>query len=149
MDTAVTMPGFRHHCAIQVRWGDMDALGHVNNAKFLTYMEQGRLQYVNELNLWGGGRSKLGMILARVEIDFKLPLFASDDVHVFTRCVQFGRSSFKTEQWIARRKDEQLEVAAQAILTIVVYDYEQQKSAPIPEGWRALVKAYEVAPLQE
>lgn len=138
--------GFHHHYPLQVRWSDMDALGHVNNARFLTYLEQARIHYVNELNLWGGTTDRLGVIIARVEIDFKLPLFASDDVHVFTRCARLGKRSFDTEQWVARHKGEQLEVAARAVITVVVYDYRSNQSAPIPDEWRALIKAYEVAP---
>ena len=149
MDSEVTLPGFRHQCAVRVRWGDEDALGHVNNAKFLTYMEEGRIQYVNDLKLWAGDRSRLGMILARIEVDFRLPLFAGDELYVFTRATHFGRSSFKIDQWITRHKDNQLEIAAQGVLTIVVYDYELGKSAPIPDEWRAIIKAYEIAPPQE
>ncbi len=91
--TTITAPeGFRHQYAIQVRWGDMDALGHVNNAVYLTYLEQARVDYTRrELKLWDGAAGKIGLIMARVEIDFKLPLFAGDDVHVFTRMVRLGQ----------------------------------------------------------
>jgi acyl-CoA thioesterase FadM len=89
------------------------------------------------------------LIIARVEIDFKLPLFATDDVHSFTRCVRLGSRSLVTEQLVARRKGEQYEIAARGMITIVVYDYSANQSAPIPAEWRALVKAYEVAPPAE
>lgn len=141
--------GFRHHYPLQVRWSDMDALGHVNNARFLTYMEQARIHYVNSMRLWDGTTDKLGLIIARVEIDFKLPLFAADDVHVFTRTARLGKRSIVTEQLIARRKDDQYETAARGVITIVVYDYSANQSAPIPTEWRALVSAYEVVPPEE
>src|SRR5262249_22727502 len=71
MDSITAPEGFRHHQPIQVRWGDMDAFGHVNNAVFLTYIEHARIQYARGLDLWGGGRGSLGMILAHIEMDFK------------------------------------------------------------------------------
>ncbi len=149
--TTITPPGgFRHHYPIQVRWGDMDALGHVNNAVYLTYLEQARVDYTRrELGLWDGAAGKLGLIMARVEIDFKLPLFAGDDVHVFTRSARLGRSSGVTEQLIARAKDDQLEIASRALITIVVYDYANNKPTPIPDEWRERIKAYEIVPPAE
>ena len=150
METIAPPEGFRHHLPVQVRWGDMDALGHVNNAVYLTYLEQARVDHLRrELGLWDGQTGTIGVILARVEIDFKLPLFAGDDVHVFTRCARLGNRSLETEQVVARRKDDQLEVVARGMITIVVYDYSANQSAPIPAEWRDLVKAYEVTPPNE
>lgn len=148
MMTTITPPeGFRHHYAIQVRWGDMDALGHVNNAVYLTYLEQARVDYTRRgLRLWDGKPGEIGLIMARVEIDFKLPLFAGDDVHVFTRITRFGRTSFTTEQRIMRGGENGLELAAHALVTVVVYDYAAGKPTPIPDVWRSLIKAYEPAP---
>jgi acyl-CoA thioester hydrolase len=149
MDSIIPPQGFRHHYPLQVRWSDMDALGHVNNARFLTYMEQARIHYISGIRLWDGVGDKLGLIIARVEIDFRLPLFATDDVHIFTRCVRLGNRSLATEQLVARRKGDQYEIAAQGMITIVVYDYTANQSAPIPPAWRALVKEYEPVPPEE
>jgi acyl-CoA thioester hydrolase len=146
---SLVLPGFRHHFPLQVRWGDMDALGHVNNAVFLTYLETARLNYVQTLGLRDGRADRPGLILAKIVIEFKTPLFAADDVHVFTRVTRLGGRSFETEQVIARLKAGRLDTAAQAATTVVVYDYAAGKSTPIPDEWRALVKAYEVAPPQE
>ncbi len=128
---------FRHRYPIQVRWGDMDALRHVNNATFLTYCEQARIHYFGEV--MGGRGETPGLILARVVIDYKLPLVASDEVSVHTRCSRLGRSSFDMTQWIMRGDDP----AAQAVVTTVVYDYSIGKSTPMPELWREKIKAYE------
>jgi len=144
---SITPPeGFRHQYALQVRWGDMDALGHVNNARFLTYIEQARFDYFRA----GLGRryqvgDRPGFILVKVVLEFKQPLFESDDVHIFTRCIRLGGSSFDLEHWVMRLKDGQLEAAAQATITSVVYDYVERKSVPIPDALRAAIKAYEVA----
>lgn len=135
--------GFRHHISIDVRWGDMDALGHVNNAVFLTYLEQARIDYFNQLKLWDGNLSELGLIMARVVLDYKLPLVAGDDVHIFTRCSRIGNRSLDTEQLILRVKDERTEIAAQGTTTAVAYDYQKNQSAPVPDDWRARILEYE------
>lgn len=150
MENIALPEGFRHHLPIQVRWGDMDALGHVNNAVYLTYLEQARVdQLRRELGLWDGQTGQIGVILARVEIDFKLPLFAGDDVHVFSRVTRLGNRSMELEQLIARLTDARYEIAARALVTTVIFDYVRNQSTPIPAEWRALIKAYEIVPPAE
>ena len=139
-----TLPeGFRHHTAIQVRWSDMDALDHVNNAAFLTYCEQARIDYFVTLQLWTGDQNKTGLIVARVVMDYKFPLRFGDDVHVFTRCSRLGNRSLETEQLVTRIQDGKTEIAALASVVGVVYDYRQNQSVPIPEDWRARILEYE------
>jgi acyl-CoA thioester hydrolase len=147
--SSITPPppqGFRHAAPIQVRWGDVDALGHVNNAAYLTYLEQARVTYFQELGLWDGLTGKVGPIMARCEIDYRLPLVAADHVVVYTRCTRLGTRSFDTEQLIARARDGAAEVAAQSKIILVVYDYNALRSTPMPEAWRERLRAYEAVP---
>jgi len=138
MHSIALPPGFAHSIPIQVRWGDLDAMGHVNNATYLTYLEQARVTYFNDLGLWDGSGGGLGLIMARAEIDYKLPIQGRDQVTVFTRCTRLGTRSFDTEQIIARIDDERAwTTAAAARIVIVVYDYANGQSAPIPDAWRA------------
>jgi len=147
--THLTPPdGFRHHLPMPVRWGDMDALGHVNNATYLTYLEQARLTYFNDLGLWDASVNQLGLIMAKVVLDYKLPLVSTDDVHVFTRTARLGGKSFDTEQVIVRRVGEQLETAAHGIITLVVFDYQANRSTAIPQAWRDKLISYEPVPIQ-
>ncbi|MBK8025422.1 MAG: acyl-CoA thioesterase [Chloroflexi bacterium] len=149
MPPAVTLEGFRHQVRVPVRWGDLDAMGHVNNATYLTYLEQARITYFRNLGLWDAAPGKVGPIMARCEIDYRAPLHSDDDVVVFTRCSRLGSRSFDTEQVIARVKDGALEIAAQSKIVVVVYDYSAGKSAPMPEAWREKLRAYEVEPPKE
>ncbi len=135
--------GFRHGVPIQVRWADLDAMGHVNNAKYLTYLEQARIHYINTLGLWDGQATRRGMIMARVELDYKFPLTLAGEVVVYTRTSRLGTKSLDTEQQVVRYLDGEARVAAAAKITLVVYDYERGQSAPIPDAWRATLTAYE------
>ena len=132
--------GFRHATPLQVRWGDMDALGHVNNAVYLTYLEQARIAYTQNLDIWHGSTEALGMIVARVVMDYKLPLTHADTIKVYTRVSRLGNKSYDMEQQIVLDDGG---VAAKATFTIVVYDYVAQQSALIPPEWRAKWIDYE------
>jgi acyl-CoA thioester hydrolase len=138
------IPDFRHSTEIQIRWGDMDALGHVNNAVYLTYLEQARVQYMADLRMWDARVSRMGLIMARVVLDYKLPLLATDRVAtVFSRVSRLGNKSFDMAQLITRRVNDEYEIAAEGTITLVVFDYPANQSIAIPEEWRAAFKAYE------
>jgi acyl-CoA thioester hydrolase len=134
--------GFRHAVHVTVRWADLDALGHVNNAIYLTYLEQARIHFIRSLGLWDGKPDKLGLIMAKVVLDYKLPLTDIDQVTVYTRVARLGSKSFETEQHIVRGQGAHLALAATGLITAVVYDYPAQQTAPIPADWRAKLAAY-------
>ena len=140
--TESSYPGFHHAYRLQVRWADLDALGHVNNATYLTYLEQARIDFFNTLVLWDGKPDKLGLIMARAEIDYKLPLNAEDTVTVHTRVARLGGKSFDTEQHVVCERAGALVAAAVATITIVVYDYPANQSAAIPDPWRASLQSH-------
>lgn len=136
--------GFRYFTPIAIRYGDMDTLGHVNNAKYLTYLEQSRVSYFRDQRLWDGSISDTGMILARVEIDFKAPITMDDGTAtVWTRVSKLGNRSFDMEHLIIVEREEGALVAATSRTVVVVYDYTKNATTPIPEAWRSLILAYE------
>jgi acyl-CoA thioester hydrolase len=113
-----------------VRFNDLDGMGHVNNAVFLTYMESARLAYFTSLGL---GRNPLeGMILARAEVDFRSAIELGEQVEVGTRTGRIGTKSFELEQEV--RADGRL--AAEGRFVIVAYDYEVGRSRDLPVEWR-------------
>ena len=79
---------------IEVRFGDLDAMGHVNNAMIVTYIEQARFQWWRS---YLGGRKfqEEGFLLARVEVDYRMPILLGDDVRVELHCSRVGNSSFE------------------------------------------------------
>ena len=71
----LSMPEIKFYHPIEVRYADLDPQGHVNNAKYLTYIEQARTQYIRRLGLWPGGSfMDFGVILADVQMTFKSPI---------------------------------------------------------------------------
>jgi acyl-CoA thioester hydrolase len=135
------MEGFRHIIPITVRFRDIDAMGHVNNAVFFSYLEAARLEYARSviLRTQSYKLSETGLILAKISCEFKKPIFYGQSVEVGTRVAEMRNSSFIVEQRI--EADGQLAALAQAV--VVRYDYQAGKSVRIPDEFRALVDAFE------
>jgi acyl-CoA thioester hydrolase len=116
----------------KVRFRDLDSLGHVNNAVFLTYLEEARIGY-----LVPHGAEAANMILARVEIDFRAPLRDGDEIEIGVRPSKVGTKSFELEYEI-RCGDT---VAAEAKTVLVSYDYSNGRPVELPDSWREALVA--------
>ena len=124
---------------IEVRFRDCDPLGHVNNAAYLTYLEQARLFYWR--SLWGFGlegnerdrRSRPGVIMARAEIDYRLPAHYGQTLDVRIDLAAVGKTSFTYDYEIV---DEEERVIASARTVQVMYDYATARPVPIPDEIR-------------
>lgn len=135
---------FRYQTPIAVRFSDIDALGHVNNATYMTYVEYGRVCYARDVCGWEGDMFAIGMIVARVEVDYKLPIQFQDTVQVWTRVSRFGTKSLDFEYAVTRRQgDGAEEIAALSRTVMVSYDYQKQATIPVPTSWRERITAYE------
>lgn len=127
---------------IEVRYGDIDPQGHVNNAKFLTYMEQGRIFYLKQLKLWEGGSFlNLGVILADVQITFRKAIQFGDPIRVGVRISRIGNKSMTSEYRIEDARDASEFATGSSVL--VAYDYHNKRSVPFPEEWRKAILKYE------
>jgi acyl-CoA thioester hydrolase len=135
------MEGFRHVTPITVRFRDIDALGHVNNAVFFTYLETARVEYMNSAVYDSVARdlTEWGVILAQISCDFKKPIFLGQSVEVGTRVEEMRNSSFLVEQRI--EADGELSALARAV--VVRYDYQAGKVARIPDDFRARIESFE------
>jgi acyl-CoA thioester hydrolase len=136
------MPGFRFYHPVEVRYGDLDPQGHVNNAKYLTYMEQARIAYLRHLELWEGGSFlKIGVILADVQATFLAPILFGQDVRVGVQVTRLGNKSMVMEYEIEDHHSGQIQATGKSVL--VAYDYKAEKSMPIPDSWRRAIAAFE------
>lgn len=123
----------------EVRFRDCDPMGHVNNAVYLTYLEQTRLAHWR--SLWGFGTPQLtpgrpGVILARVECDYRRPATYGETLEVHLSIAQLGRSSFHYEYEIV---DNEGRTVLTARTVQVMYDYTAGKPVPIPNDIRELL----------
>jgi acyl-CoA thioester hydrolase len=136
------MPDFKFFHPIEVRYGDLDPQGHVNNAKYLTYIEQARTQYVRRLGLWPGGSFQdLGIILADAHLTFRAQITFGQSMRVGTRVVSIGNKSFKMEFRLEDAADGK-ELASGTTVQ-VAFDYRSGKSMPVPQAWREAIIQFE------
>jgi acyl-CoA thioester hydrolase len=124
---------------LQVRFRDCDPLGHVNNAVYLTYLEQARFNHWR--TLWGFGTPQLppgrpGVILARVECDYRRPATYGQTLEVRMTVAELGRTSFRYEYEIV---DDEGRTVLAAKSVQVMYDYSSETPVPIPDDIRALL----------
>jgi acyl-CoA thioester hydrolase len=129
---------FRHRRELEIRFGDTDAMGHVNNAVYLTYCEQARASYwlvATGQPLPLGVHGEEGLILAETRITFRSPAFFGETLTVETRVTRIGRSSFDQEHRItapdSRFGPARLVAITQAVL--VTYDYAENSVRPLPD----------------
>jgi acyl-CoA thioester hydrolase len=115
-----------------VRFRDVDAMGHVNNAVFATYIEQARIAFLSP-----NGAKVEEMILARLEIDFRSPAEVGETIEITVTPTRIGTKSFDLE-YVLRAGDR---VVAEAKTVLVAYDYEHSRPVEIPERWKEQLAA--------
>lgn len=136
------MDSFRLTIPIDVRYSDLDPQWHVNNAKFLSYLEQARVAYIRGLGLWDGKDFfTIGLIVADVHIAYLAPINLGQRVRVGIRVAHIGNKSLRFEY---RIEDEDSGAAcATAESVMVAYDYNANTSMRVPDDWRAKISAFE------
>jgi acyl-CoA thioester hydrolase len=155
------LPGeFRFRRPIEVRFGDTDAMGHVNNAVYLTYCELARASYYEAVT----GRMMLGdtasasamrgehpetedskFILAEARVTYRSPAFFGETLTIEVRAARLGRSSFTLEYRITAPDSPfgpaRLIAVSDSIL--VAYDYGEGRPVPVPGELVAALEAFE------
>ncbi len=127
------------HYRVEVRFRDLDALGHVNNAVYATYFESARIAYYQRLV--GGSLDRLGIILAELTISYKAPAHFGDELLVGVRVSKIGSKSFTMDYAITRVGDGALIATGQSVL--VAYDYAAGCSVPVSDEFRARVAEFQ------
>jgi acyl-CoA thioester hydrolase len=132
---------YRHRTTLHVRFRDIDAFGHVNNAVFFSYVEQARIDYLLEVLESAGPFDRLPLILARVELDYRSPIMFGEDVVVDTRVDRIGGSSIAMTHRMTAGTDARLVGDVQSVL--VTYDYDAARPMPVPDEWRRRIGEHE------
>ena len=137
------MSDFHFYLPIEVRYGDLDPQGHVNNAKYLTYFEQARIAYWIQLGLFTKDQSfmELGVILADAHITYLAPIYYGQNIKVGVHVAKLGNKSMTWMQNIID-VDTGKELAKGEVI-MVAYDYRTEKTIPIPPEWREKIGGFE------
>ena len=137
------MSDFHFYHPIEVRYGDLDPQGHVNNAKHLTYFEQARIAYWIKLGLFTKDQSfmEIGVILADVHLTYLEPIYYGQNIKVGVHISKLGNKSMTWKQNVVDA-DTGKELANGEVI-MVAYDYHAEKTINIPHEWREKITEFE------
>ena len=117
---------------IPVAWGEMDAMGHINNIVYFRYFESARIAYFQKLGfLAAGDTAPVGPILGAIQCKFKMPLTFPDTVSVGTRVTRIETDRFVMAYAVMSHKEQR--IAAEGEGVIVAYNYREGKKAILPD----------------
>jgi acyl-CoA thioester hydrolase len=133
------MEGYRYVHSQEVAFRDLDAFGHVNNGVYLTYIENARIGYARDV-LGIERLEGLLMIVASVKIDFRSRANLGETLEIGARTTKVGTKSFDLEHEIRSQNGR---LVAEAETTLVAFDYETDRTMPIPPDWRERIENYE------
>jgi len=122
------------------RFRDTDAMGHINNAVYVTYLEVARQEYWKRISRVQDYR-RVPFILANVTIDFRSEALVNEQLEVAVRCEWIGTRSFAFAYEIREKSSRRLVV--EAVTVQVCYDYEAKRSLPMPAELRRQLEAFE------
>jgi acyl-CoA thioester hydrolase len=135
--------GLEHPTTIRqpVAWGELDALGHVNHTVYLRWLENLRFAWFERVGISGMvalEEGRVGPILAKATCEYRAPVGFPDTIWTNGWCSRLGRSSLTlhSQVWSEAREA----VVAEGEVVLVLFDYENQRSVPIPEAVRAAIR---------
>jgi acyl-CoA thioester hydrolase len=131
---------FHHEWPVQIRFNDIDPMGHVNNATFQEYFDLGRMYYLNLL-FDGQLREKgLTLIIASISTDFLKPIFLESKVNVQAKVYKLGNKSLNMIQQVVS-PDGEVKAFSKSVMVCVQID--TNETCVIPDSWRKRVNNIE------
>ena len=128
------LDSFKYKTSIDLRFADVDMMGHVNNAVYFTYMEIGRTKYWKHAINWDWQIT--GVIIRQASIDYILPIFLGDKIIMYVRTSRIGKTSFDLEYLIVKDVNGKEVTCSKGKTVCVAFDYNSKVPAPIPDKER-------------
>ena len=121
---------------VQIRFNDVDMARHVHNAVYLTWFELARMGFLRRFIAPEHDWRTEGLILARNEVDYRLPVNLNDVVEAAAWCSAIGTKSFDL-RYTLTRASERPGICAEGRSVMVCYDYKAERSITLPTTWRS------------
>lgn len=133
MNVQISSYPFRHSVPVQIRFNDIDTLGHVNNSVYFQFFDLGKAQYFTAVKGNNMDWSKVDIVVANVNCNFISPIYFSEDIAVRTQVSEIRNSSFTIIQQLINVNTG--EVKCQCTTIMVGYDVAKRMSKPISQDW--------------
>ena len=125
---------FESRLPLQIRFSDVDVLGHVNNTVYMAFYDTGKAEYMTRVLGRKIDWHDVDTVIANIDCAFIAPIFFGEKIEVMTRCVGIHEKSFRLLQMI--RESETGEVKSVCETVMVSFDPKTQKAAPLSAEWR-------------
>lgn len=125
---------FDHSVDLQIRFNDIDILGHLNNTVYFSFYDTGKAYFFE--HMFGGkvDWQRVECVIANVDCAYISPIYFGEEVAVYTRCLSISEKSFRLQQIILEKKTGQLKSACETVM--VSYDPVERKTVPLSERYR-------------
>lgn len=134
-------PAFRHTIPVQMRFNDVDVLGHINNSVYFTYYDLGKSNYFTTVRRGKLDWTRPDVVIANVNCNFYAPIYFGEPVAVTTRVESIGEKSFKVHQRLVNTVNN--EVKSECLTVMVAFDLQTKKSMRLPQVWIDAICEYE------
>jgi len=138
---------FKHKKKIQIRFGDIDLMGHANNGVQLSYLDLARIEYFKQVYGEVVNWHESALIVAHLDIDYLAPIILSDKIEVHTKIYKIGNKSVAMYQNIVDSKTGEIKTRTTQVM--VAYSRESEESIKVPEILKMRIREFEEEPIRE
>lgn len=135
------LEAFTHATDVQIRFNDIDILGHLNNTVYLSFYDTGKAWFFEHIMRNEGGMDwrRVESVIANVDCAYAAPIFFGEQIQVLTRCMALHDKSFRIQQVLVEKHTRQVKSACETVM--VSFDPATQQSKDIPQRWRRALEA--------
>lgn len=126
---------------MQIRFNDIDLLGHLNNAVYIQFFDLGKSRYFQDVLPEAVDWKHINIVVANINCDFYSPTYITEPIAVLTTVTRMGEKSFTLEQRIVNSDSGDVKCVCRTVM--VGFDLATGKSAPIDPVWIAALETYE------
>lgn len=134
-------PAFRHSIPVQMRFNDIDVLGHINNSVYFSYYDLGKTAYFTTIRKELLDWQRADVVVANVNCNFYAPVYFGEPISVTTRVESIHEKSFKLHQRIVNLSTK--EIKSECVTIMVGYDIKNHCSAKLSAAWVKAICDYE------
>lgn len=134
---------YKHFTPVKVRFSDLDIAGHLNNAKYQTFMEEARIAHFHDVCSKAKSCLDFNVVMSKISIDFIKPIEFGDDIIIYTRIFNITEHSHEVHQLFVRREKDKHEIVATAQSVMAAFDYHTKKLTTFPEEYREAIRSFE------
>lgn len=131
---------FRHWLPVQLRFNDIDILGHLNNIVYFSLYDLAKAMFIQSLRKEQIYWRKVDCVIANIDCAYIHPIYFGDQMEVATRCIHIGDRSFTLEQCLVEKSSRQIRSICTTVM--VCFDPDTGKSAPMNESLRSALSAH-------